>query len=391
MSLDLSKVVNQVSSMVTRLRDSAGDRQQRFHHAFETLQKHASAYEELGRKIAGSKTTYLVADPVEPLDKRYPAPPVPPDYAVLATDGSQIEVDRHRSMRCYLLNIGSAMIRYGTSPGATLQSSPQLYSDDKDLVIVPLGNSGREQFIEGNLFNIKRSVEECRSLAKLTEAMPPEIPGLSLMDGSLILWNLEGYPDFVTEEMLQRGFLACLEAMRRAGKPVASYISFPRSSDVVNALRVAICPHEPVDCDRCRTRECQAVSGVQDRELFLDLLAPGERSALFVSRSKVVEKHYGEHQVYFFYLKSEEEIARVEIPRWVATDTSKLELVHSLILDQCRRGQGYPVALSESHEQAVVTAADKAEFWQLVEASLIDEHVTLVNSAKSQSKRTRWL
>jgi NurA-like 5'-3' nuclease len=133
------------------------------------------------------------------------------------------------------------------------------------------------------------------------------------------------------------------------------------------------------------------VAGIQDRELFSDLLGVGGRSAIFVSQSSVVKKHYGEHQVYFFYVRLEDEIARVEIPQWVARDESRLDLVHTLILDQCQRGQGYPVALSEAHEQAVVTVADRESFWQLVESSLVAEHLPAPGSAKSQSKRTRWV
>jgi len=75
----------------------------------------------------------------------------------------------------------------------------------------------------------------------------------------------------------------------------------------------------------------------------------------------------------------------------VAKDESLLNLTHSLVLDQCRRGQGYPVALAEAHEQAVVTGVDRETFWQLVESSLVDEHLPTPTSAKSQSKRTRWV
>jgi GNAT superfamily N-acetyltransferase len=133
------------------------------------------------------------------------------------------------------------------------------------------------------------------------------------------------------------------------------------------------------------------VAGVQDKELFSALLSPGERSALFVSQSSVVRKRYGEHRVYFFYIKTEEEIARVEIPQWVAENRELLNLTHALVLDQCRRGQGYPVALSEAHEQAVVTMADRESFWALVEASLVDEKLPTPASGKSRSKRTRWV
>ena len=133
------------------------------------------------------------------------------------------------------------------------------------------------------------------------------------------------------------------------------------------------------------------VAGLQDGELFSNLLGQGERSALFASQSFIVSKRYGEHGVYFFYLRLDDEIARVEIPQWVARDESLLNLAHSLVLDQCQRGQGYPVALSEAHEQAVVTGADRENFWQLVESSLVEEHLPSPSSAKSQSKRTRWI
>ncbi|MBM2825197.1 MAG: hypothetical protein HW402_861, partial [Dehalococcoidales bacterium] len=87
----------------------------------------------------------------------------------------------------------------------------------------------------------------------------------------------------------------------------------------------------------------------------------------------------------------DDEIARVEIPQWVAKNESLLGLAHTLVLDQCRRGKGYPVALSEAHEQAVVREADRQNFWQLVESSLIEEKMPSPVSGKSFSKRTRWV
>jgi hypothetical protein len=84
-------------------------------------------------------------------------------------------------------------------------------------------------------------------------------------------------------------------------------------------------------------------------------------------------------------------VARVEIPLWVAEDEKLVELVHATVLDQCQRGLGYPAALSEAHEQAVVTGADREQFWRLVEQVLADDRVWLESSAKRQSKRTRWI
>jgi len=399
MSLDLTKVASQVGGMVARLKAGGEERQRRLNYALEVLHNRATDLEHLKRKVASSKTTWLVAGLVDGLDQHYKAPSCPEEFTVIATDGSHIDVDRHKSTRCYLINIGSAVIHYGTDPSASLDSFPCLYSGDEDLVITPVGVRGREQPIEGVLLGIKRSVDECHRLAELAAELPPGSSSLALLDGSLILWGLEAYPEFVTEALLDNGFLSYLDDIRKLNNDkrlaIASYISFPRSTDVVNVLRVALCPHDPADCDRyCATnqkRDCDMVAGVQDRELFASILTQGERSAVFISQSSIVRKHYGVNQVYFFYLRLDDEVARVELPRWVAMDENLLNLVHTLVLDQCQRGQGYPVALSEAHEKAVVTAADRENFWQLVDSSLIDEHLPTLTSAKSQSKRTRWV
>ena len=398
MSLDLAKMASQVSGMVSRLKSGTEERQKRLQFALDVLRNQTDDFDYLKKKIVDGRTTWLVAGLVDGLSQHYKVPSIPVEFTVIATDGSHIDVDRHNSTRCYLINIGSVILHYGTASNATLDSFPHLYFGDEDLVIAPVGIKGREQLIEGVLLGIKRSVDECQQLAKLAAELSPDSLTLALLDGSLILWGLAAYPEFVTDVLLNKGFLHYLEEMRQISNnrlALASYISFPRSTDVVNVLRVALCPHDPPDCDRyCsvnKVRDCDKVAGVQDRELFSNLLGQGERSAVFITQSSVVEKHYGVHQVYFFYLRVDDEIARMEIPKWVAKDENLLNLVHSLVLDQCRRGQGYPVVLSEAHEQAVVTMADRENFWQLVESSLIDKNLSSLSSAKSQSKRTRWV
>ncbi len=398
MSLDLTKVAAQVISMISGLKDSRAERENRLRFATETLSNPGIDLDTLKKKIRAARTTWLVAEIVEGLNQRYPRPPAPADFTVLATDGSHIDVDRHHNTRCYLINTGSAVLTYGSQPDAVLSSSPRLYSDDKDFVITPPGG-GREQPVEGTVLGVKRSVEECSRLAELAAGLPENSTALALLDGTLILWGLEAYPDFVKETLLTQGMLKCLDAMKKLNSErklaLASYISFPRSTDVLNVLRVAICPNDVPDCDKqCppgKERDCDGLAGVRDRDLFMNLLESGERSALFISPSKVVKEHYGEHRIHFFYLRVDDEIARIEIPQWVAENEVLLDITHSLVLDQCRRGHGYPVALAESHEQAVVTGADRESFWELVEATLVEEHLPTAGSAKSLSKRTRWI
>jgi hypothetical protein len=220
-----------------------------------------------------------------------------------------------------------------------------------------------------------------------------------LLDGTLILWGLEAFPEFVSDALVSEGLVPCLDAMRDLNEDrrlaLASYISFPRSTDVLNVLRVAVCPADVPNCDKeCppgKARACDRLSGVRDRDIFMARLGDGERSALFISPSRVVKERYGENRIYFFYVRAGDEIARLEVPEWVAANDDLLNLTHSLVLDQCQRGRGYPVALAEAHEQAVVTGADRENFWELVESSLIAGKMPSTASAKSFSKRTRWI
>ena len=81
----------------------------------------------------------------------------------------------------------------------------------------------------------------------------------------------------------------------------------------------------------------------------------------------------------------------MEVPGWVAADEALVSLCHALILDQCERGIGYPVAIAESHEQAVVTGPDRLAFRQMVDEALEVNGLPVYTSEKARSKRTRWL
>jgi hypothetical protein len=402
MPLDIELVAAQIEAMATDFEAERRERDHRLSFALKTLRSQATDLDSLRAKIMRSRTTWLVAGIGDGLVECHRPPPTPADFVVAATDGSQIDVDRHGPVRCYLINVGSVLLRYGRDPEAVLRSRPVLYSGKEDLTIAdPLGSG--EQPVQGGLLGIKRAVSECRALADLADELPPDIPRLALLDGSLIMWGLAGkaYDEYVKDELLVKGFLPELDRMRSAGRTtglaMASYISSTGSTELVNMLRIAVCPHETPDCDRFCARnrglsqkECESVAGLRDSSLMTAMLKPGERSATFISRSSVVTQYYGEHEIRYFYLNVEGEIARVEIPRWVE-EGGLVDLVHTLVLDQCGRGHGYPVALSEAHEQAVVNASDREQFQRLVELALSERRVPTMTSAKSRSKRSRWV
>ena len=96
MSLDLTRVAAQVGEMLSRLKAGLNERQEHLQYALATLSVQADDIDNLKRKIAFSQTTWLVADLVDGLDRHYKASPLPAEFTVIATDGSHIEVDRHR-------------------------------------------------------------------------------------------------------------------------------------------------------------------------------------------------------------------------------------------------------------------------------------------------------
>lgn len=400
MSLDLEQVASQIADMAESLQARKADRETKLKFALNIMGSLPEDSSNLKRKIEESKTTWLVAGVTENVGIHRKPVPCPDDLTVVATDGSQIDVDRHYSAHCFLINIGIVQLDYGRNADAQLTNRPLLYFKDEDMVIA--SDDGRKQVIEGPLLGLKRTVEEFRVMTEQAKLLPELSPALLLVDGSLILWGIMGqaYPDFVIQELLIDGFIAQLDDLKKINArkklALASYISFPRSTDVVNTLRIAMCPFEPVNCDvNCPAtkghKECDAVDGLLDRELFDELLAPGERSAIFSSRSSVVEKYYRDNEIHFFYVKIDSEIARVEVPLWIAVNKELTDLVHTAVVEQCRKGIGYPVALSEAHEQAVVMDIDRRQFWMLVERYYAGDELALNTSAKQKSKKMRWI
>jgi hypothetical protein len=164
-------------------------------------------------------------------------------------------------------------------------------------------------------------------------------------------------------------------------------------------LRVALCDEGATRCaticgalaiDHAPTAPlCSRLRGLADRQLFEALpLADGERSALFKRAGKGSWRQVeAAANVHFFYVNVGAEIARVEVPAWVAADRAALDLVHTAVVDQCRRGDGYPPVLAEAHEQAVLGGGDRERFEALLAAALARLGVERQPSAKAISKR----
>jgi hypothetical protein len=397
MALDLSTLSRQVRQMSGSLATSVADTAQRTQIALGSYLSESGAEEHWAQAVDLSRETagWLLARPVEPLNTTRDLPACPASYALVATDGSQIDVDRHGILACYVINIGRVFLRYGERPAARLSSLPALYYGDDDMHI---SDGARRVPIEGNYLSARRDIEEGVALGTLAEEfLDGAVPGAAVQDGTLVRWTLANAERFVQEFFLGP-YLAYLDRMRERGTPVASYISRPRAPEVVGTVRLMLCPDVRVEegrgakCSECsdiragRAPSCSVCQGLTDADILADTLAEGQRGPLYLSMSRINIERYGPHRIHFFYMRVGREIARVELPQWVAERPDQVDLVHALLYDQCQRGQGYPVALARAHEQAIVRAADKRAFQRMVEGSLIRADLPASASRKQESK-----
>jgi hypothetical protein len=399
----MGKTVLQLDQLTQSVQGDSQAREERLTALINTAAR-------VDRETAAEKTCdtkqrpYLAAEVLESLLGAYPPAEPPNDWAVAAVDGSHIDVDRHLPIACYLLNFGGCVLTYGSRPDATLFSHPHLAVNQEDLYISNPGNRNQEESISGAVLGLVRTIRELDTLADTVEQCTTDLPVLGLVDGSLVMWPLSGqaYPQYVKDEIIGGGLIPAMRRLEKMSETrsvaLAAYVSYPRSAETLNAVRCSLCPNDVNTCTQsCNNRRsaqkpCNNANDFLDRDLFERLLDPGWRSPVYKTNSSVSRDSYDEsNKVYFFYVNAGEEIGRVEIPQWVAKSETLLSLTHSLIWDQCRRGQGYPVAISESHEQAVVNTGDRRVFRRMLIDSLEHQGLSGATSQKDRSKRSPWV
>lgn len=397
MTLDLAGIVGRLDEMVEqhKLQRNA-DRFAALESAYANLRD-----DDLRARLQTAKTSWLLARTDAEYRATFPPAAIEGDFAIVASDGSFILPDRHSPVRFFLINIGKVILRYGSEPGAELSAEPTLYFQEDEL-FVP--NAVRRVPVDGTILGLKRATDELRVAAEQAVRQGRECPSLALQDGTLVLWGLESQQGFVVDWVLPP-FLDTMRTLRDANVPVAAFISYPGARELMNTLRVSVCDYpaqgRKVDCDHCRHRieteghtpACDVLPDVTDRFLFENVasLQEGERSQVFASTSKILDRYGPDFHVHFFYLHTGVEIARVEIPRWVAADRDLLEFTHAAIYDQCQRGMGYPSALQEAHEIAVIRADERRAVEIMVEESLAGHGIVHRRSAKDGSKRGRFV
>jgi hypothetical protein len=387
--LDLTKLAQQMQGISQHLTLEATATRQRLERA-EVLMAQAHdrqaelvALQELWRDRLG----FTAATPIEPLDTRIDIETAPTAHTVIATDGSQIAPSHHEIAYCYLINIGRIVLHYGQSKLPLLDSLPEAFYRAEDLYVSRQWGIRTEEWM-----SYQRTALETGMLAELAQALGQEqtAPTIALVDGSLIHWFLEPLPAEARDRILTP-ILAAWDQLKAIDVPLVGYISASRSGEALNFLRLQSCAYLAPDCathcsGQVERSPCQVLDPLKDTALWAKRLQPGQRSPLWRSSARI-QDYYGDHGIHFCYVHVGSEIARIEVPAWVAQDESMFNTALSLTLAQVQKGYGYPVALAEAHNQAVVRGGDRARFFALLEQQMIKAGLRNVGTSYKETRK----
>src|SRR5215468_11527886 len=217
MPLDLLELSSQVRQMGEQLARRRADEQ----HRLELLEAMLDAYRDRWQELAdlAEGIPERVAVPTGPLDERVPPGPRPSRYTALASDGAEIDPDRHGGNgEFYLINVGRVRIPYGQPDREVeLRSASRLGYTDDDLFIADPRDPRRQVPMRDRHLDALRTVEELRALADLAVGEVDShagVPAVALVDGTLLFSVLEERPRDFLRSRFYNQFVQQLERLR---------------------------------------------------------------------------------------------------------------------------------------------------------------------------------
>ncbi|MFN7203999.1 MAG: DNA double-strand break repair nuclease NurA, partial [Aphanizomenon sp.] len=213
---------------------------------------------------------------------------------------------------------------------------------------------------------------------------------LAIVDGSLIYWFLDKLPMDSRDRILPH-IREAWEKLQQAQIPLMGYLSASRSTESTNFLRFLACPYPVPDCiTHCPNQleyvPCKKFDTLRDTTIMTSQLQPGQRGPLWRSNARILEL-YDEQIIYFCYVHVGTEIARIEVPAWVVANQTMFDQALGLMLAQVNKGYGYPVAIAEAHNQAVIKGGDRTRFFALLERQMIKAGIKNVSISSKEARK----
>ena len=393
MALDFQQVYTKIKEIGATVQQRRKTLEERRAAARVLLNLHADDLEALRARVEAVKAV----DPAvrcalpfkEHLDAHIPSPGLPPNAILIAADGSQINPDRHGSIQFGLINVGAIILQLNSGNTPLIRTESELLFDDE------LFTANGSPLTDG-IVALRRDLKERTKLYDLAaEFDGDDTPIITVTDGPIELWGAKDGEDAGAFQEILKTYKSVLSRLQERNVVTAGYVDKPGADLLVRLLELAEIPQEQME----KLREYHPLRGVHDRWLFgyqnrdFQLLAPGERSAVFTLQSKAEKDYKGVLALHFFYLNTGSEghpwPVRVEIPRWVADDSARLGMLHAVLVAQCRMlgARPYPYLLHRAHETAVVSHDERDQVEQMLLRELREQGGEIDEGSNKQSAK----
>lgn len=386
MPINYQEVYTQIQSIGAGAQERRKKKEAAQAQARELLAYFDDKLEALRAKVDLAKQADANLRCAYPLDENlassFDVQPVSVSPTLIAADGSQINPDRHAAVQFGLVNVGALVMRLNSGETPQVETESELLFGDKLLPNdVPLSDG---------LVALKRDLAERKKLDELSQRFEGGI--VTLTDGPLELWGAKGDDPKSYADFIQR-YLTVLSRLQSRGVVTAGYVDKPSADLVMRLFEIMLADNEQMQ----KLREFHPLRAVSDRWLYgareNPLLKPGHRSAVFGLQSGSEKKYTGVVSLHFFYLNVGTEghpwPVRVEVPKWVVDDKEKLNLLHAVLVEQCRMmgSRPYPYLLHRAHETAVVKHEEKQQIEQLLTLELRKNNEDVDDGSYKQSAK----
>ncbi|MBK8620091.1 MAG: DNA double-strand break repair nuclease NurA [Anaerolineales bacterium] len=386
MPIDYQQIFVQIKEIGKNAKERRKKKEEAQASARDLLAFYDSQLDALRAKVDSAKqadSNIRCAYPLnENLASSYPAPAPASDVTLIAADGSQINPDRHAAIQFCVVNVGAIQMKLNSG------ETPEIFTDTELLYGDALLPNGFP--MSDGMVALKRDLDERTKLEKLSKGLKGSV--VTFTDGPIELWGAKGEDPNSYDEVVRK-YLGVLSRLQERGVVTAGYVDKPSADLVIRLLEIASADNEQIQ----KMKEFHPLRGVSDRWLYGEhknpLLPPGHRSAVFGIQSSSEKKYTGVLSLHFFYLNVGTEghpwPVRVEIPKWVADDKSKLDLLHSVLVEQCRMmgSKPYPYLLHRAHETAVVKMEEKQQIEQMLSMELRNQGEEMDDGSNKQSAK----
>jgi hypothetical protein len=388
----------EIYTQIKEVGKGAKERKQKKEDAQKLAQKLLDTYSSdldfLRSKVDSAKAADANIRCAVPLDEALASSYPTPDLSslegsvpatLIAADGSQAIADRHSPVQFCVINVGGIVMKPNSGETPSVEVESELFFGDA------IEENGLTT--DGGVA-LRRDLAERSVIEKMSKGLKGSI--VSFTDGTLEIFRAKDVDNASMYRNTVDKYISVLSRLQGRGIISAGYIDKPSSSLVVKLLELTqITIPEEME----KLRNAPPLKYVTDRWLFgynnklFQLLPPGHRSAVFKVQSNAEKCYKGVLELHFFYLNVGTEghpwPVRVEIPRWVVDDKKQLDMLHAVLVEQCKilGGQPYPYMLNRAHEIAVVKNEEKQQITQLLQMELKQQGEEVGDASHKQANK----